>query len=85
MSSCHDGEEPEDWNLEEGDMVSQTQEMAKRMQVPIKAWDLVFCSSPTPHVRPREHSMSPSPGATTTTVCRLHLSNAPMTFLNLEE
>lgn len=45
--------EPENWNLKEVDMVSQTQDMARRMQVPIKAWDLVFCSGPSPHVWPR--------------------------------
>lgn len=44
--------EPEDWNLEEANMVSQ--ETARRRQVPIKAWDLVFCSGPTPCVQPRE-------------------------------
>lgn len=44
--------EPEDWNWEEAGMVSQTEGKA-RMQVPFKAWDLVLCSGPTPHVWPR--------------------------------
>lgn len=45
-----------------------------------------FYSGPTPHVRPTEHSMSASLGATPPTKCsRASLKQCPMKFLNLEE